>query len=177
MASLMSIVQATKNICKKKKSGCQSEDYTEVYIGTRRIDPLSFHRQERKVTLLCETNLTGFPSTLRGMDTRLSPKAHSPTPCLEWTGPRTTPTTLTNGLSQPPTILLPPYGLQAHITKLGDFLKAMTTLWRLHPILNLSMYVMVKLLSCPYVEIFEDHVIYVLCKAGKKICMTKIWAG
>ena len=141
MASSFSIVRAKKNIFKKKnKSGCQVVDYQEVYIGPRRIDPLSFHRQERKVTLLCETSLTRFPSTLRAMDTRPSPKAHSPTPYLEWTGQRTTPTTLTNGLSQPLTTLLLPYGLQAHITKLGHFLKTMTTLWRLHPILNLSMW-------------------------------------
>lgn len=68
----------------KIKSGCQAEAYPASMIGPKRTGPLSFHRQEREVTLLCEASLTRFPPPLKATDYGLSPTARGPTPYLEW---------------------------------------------------------------------------------------------
>lgn len=105
----------------KIKSGCQAEAYPASMIGPKRTGPLSFHRQEREVTLLCEASLTRFPPPLKATDYGLSPtapEAQLPT----WNG-RTSSflqRDLPSGPSQLSTTLRPSFELQAHITELGN---------------------------------------------------------
>ena len=71
-------------INEKWKSGCQVDNYPQSINGPWRPGPLSFHRREREVTLLCEASLTRFPPSSRAAAPGPSPKNNIPTPYLEW---------------------------------------------------------------------------------------------
>ena len=80
MASSMSIVEATKNICKKTNVDVRLRTTQRFILGLRESTRYPSTYKSGRLRCSVKPASRDFLLTLRAMDTRPSPKAHSPLP-------------------------------------------------------------------------------------------------
>lgn len=107
-----------------------------TYLGPSSTDPLSFHCMEWEVLTALWGQPDAVPSALRGSKPGPSPKPAGPNSPLGTGGPEVASWDQPIKPAQSPITLMPPLGLQANVTKLGEFIFQVKQTYRRYKILS-----------------------------------------